>query len=619
MVVSSSKIIAFLLCVLLLCIGLSYFPGHIFSWDVFGYYLYLPMTFIYHDLGMRDFSVVEGIIAKYQNTVSFYQATQMPSGDWVMRYNIGLAVLYSPFFFIGHLIAVLSGLPADGFSAPYQYSVWGGCILYTFAGIFMLRKSLLFFFNEKIVTLLLVVIVLGTNYTLHSSVYGQGAMTHNFLFTLYAFVLWFTIRWHQTHKMKHAVFLSVVCGLAVIVRPTEIICLLIPIFWGVYNIETFKQKIELLNNNRRQIIFFSIIFSAICFIQLMYNKIYSGSFFYDGHYNPAEGLDLFPPHTINFLFSFRNGWLIYTPVITFSIIGFYFLYKNNKNIFLSVFIYFIITLWIVSSWTIWWYGNCFSQRGIISAYIVLAIPLGYLFKELLSKKGVMKYFVLGSIFFLGILNLFQSWQVANGILFSYRATPKFWLSVFGRTTPLPEEDKFLYMDWPLDGIEKLTNESEFIKTRTWKLGFEASEGHLPAKLNTKFFHSGSSAHIMLGNEAYSPTIEKKYNEITDKYYAWIRVSVWVYPVSDAKKNPANLIATFMHNRESYKYRGRGTDESNCETGKWTKVTFDYLTPEARRSKNDFLSVYIWNEGNGIFFIDDLQVEVFEPKLDPSVF
>src|SRR3990172_2734804 len=223
--ISLSKITALLLCCALLLIGYAHFPLNILCWDVFGYYLYLPLTFIYHDLGLHDRSIIDTIIQNYHSTGSFYQAFESPTGDWVMRYPIGLSILYSPSFFVGHLIAKIGGYPADGFSAPYQYSIWAGSMFFAFIGIFILRKSLLKFFEEKIVVVLLIVIVMGTNYTLHTSVHGQGAMPHDYLFTLYAFILWFTIRWHESYKLKHAVLLAIACGLAALSRPSEVVAL----------------------------------------------------------------------------------------------------------------------------------------------------------------------------------------------------------------------------------------------------------------------------------------------------------------------------------------------------------------------------------------------------------
>ncbi len=90
----------------------------IISWDVVGYYLYLPATFIHHDAGIKDFSWLQGILDTYKPTIGFYQAYTGPAGEYVMKYTMGLAILYEPFFFIAHWIAPVLGYPADGFSLP---------------------------------------------------------------------------------------------------------------------------------------------------------------------------------------------------------------------------------------------------------------------------------------------------------------------------------------------------------------------------------------------------------------------------------------------------------------------------------------------------------------------
>lgn len=608
----SSKTTAFLLCAVLLFIGLTYFPSNILCWDVLGYYLYLPMTFIYHDLGIKDFSVIQTILDKYHGSGTFYQALKMPDGVWAMRYGIGMSVLYSPFFFGAHLFTKVAGLPADGFSTPYQYFIWAGCMIYTFTGVFMLRRSLRKFFDEKITAALLIIIVLGTNYTFHTSIHGQGAMTHNILFTLYTFILWFTIRWHETQKVKYTMLLAISCGLAALVRPTELIGLTIPIFWGVYNVQSLGKKLRLINQNKIQLLLFSMIMMAIGSLQFIYWKNYAGNYIYDSYYNPGEGID-FPPHTLYALFSFRNGWLIYTPVIIFSFAGFYFLYKKNKEIFASTFIYFGISLWIVSSWTVWWYGQCFSQRGLIASYVMLSIPMGYLLDALRVEGKAIKYSVLGIIGFLIVLNLFQSWQEVNGILQSPRSTSKYWRAVFGKTSASPEDQQLLYQEWPVNGIEIFPNDNAHVKNHTWSFGFEPSEGYPQERISKEIFHSGISSYIMDSVAIFSPTIEKKYSEITNKNYAWIRISVWVYPTSDVKQNPTQLVATFMHELKAYKYKGVGTEQLNLEPGKWSQITLDYLTPEAVRNENDCLKVYLWNNSKGKIYIDDMQVESFEPK------
>src|SRR5436190_14511602 len=91
-----------IICTVLIIFNFTFPPANILSWDFFGYYLYLPFTFIYHDFGLKNQDTIHHIIETYNSTVTFYQAYQGPAGSWVMKYPMGIAMLNSPFFFIGH-------------------------------------------------------------------------------------------------------------------------------------------------------------------------------------------------------------------------------------------------------------------------------------------------------------------------------------------------------------------------------------------------------------------------------------------------------------------------------------------------------------------------------------
>ena len=55
----------------------------ILTWDVFGYYLYLPAYFIYDDIEHLEFAPI--LIDQYRATETFYQANQMENGNKVMK------------------------------------------------------------------------------------------------------------------------------------------------------------------------------------------------------------------------------------------------------------------------------------------------------------------------------------------------------------------------------------------------------------------------------------------------------------------------------------------------------------------------------------------------------
>jgi hypothetical protein len=71
----------------------------IISWDVFGYYLYLPAFFLHHDIGIKDFGFVQYLLDTYSPTGTFYQAAQTASGYWVNKIFNGYgSALYARFF-----------------------------------------------------------------------------------------------------------------------------------------------------------------------------------------------------------------------------------------------------------------------------------------------------------------------------------------------------------------------------------------------------------------------------------------------------------------------------------------------------------------------------------------
>ena len=201
------------------------------SWDVSGYYMYLPAAFIYKDIKQCAFK--DKILKQYQLSYNWQQAClHDESGNYVMKYSIGQAILFSPAFFVAHAIASHSDrYAADGFSMPYQVSISIWCLIFTLLGLIFLRKSLQYYFSEKTVAFCLITLVLGTNYLNYSSI--DGAMTHNNLFSIYAILIYSSILFHRDPSLKKALFIGALVGMAALIRPTEIIACIIPVCWGI--------------------------------------------------------------------------------------------------------------------------------------------------------------------------------------------------------------------------------------------------------------------------------------------------------------------------------------------------------------------------------------------------
>ena len=104
-------------------------PIKVTTWDAFGYYMYLPGMFIYHDVTQLKW--LPGIDKKYGVTGGDgIQAEMQKNGNYAFKYLGGVAMMEAPLFFIGDQVAKHSSYPADGFSKPYQYALSFGVLLY---------------------------------------------------------------------------------------------------------------------------------------------------------------------------------------------------------------------------------------------------------------------------------------------------------------------------------------------------------------------------------------------------------------------------------------------------------------------------------------------------------
>ncbi|NOY49306.1 MAG: hypothetical protein GXO88_01880, partial [Chlorobi bacterium] len=462
------------------------------------------------------------------------------------------------------------------------------------------------FFDDIIAAIVLLIIYFGTNF--YSYTAFSAEMPHNYLFTLYVLIIWLTIRWHKTFSIKHLSLLAVCVGIATLARPTELISILIPLLWGCHDKLSCGRKVQLLISKRKQILVFVSILLSIGLIQIIYWKIFSGKFIYYSYKNPGEGFEFLWPYTLKTLFSFRKGWFVYTPIMIFAVVGFIPTFRKNKKVFFTLFSFFIINLWIVSSWSCWWYAQSMGQRALVQSYAVMAIPLGYFVSSIANRALWLKISLTLVMLFFIILNLFQAWQLRNNILSGDRMTFEYYIKSFGKTKINKADRKLLLINRFFGGLkETMTNENGLTKKIVYTNSFEKTNH---AHQSNRYKHSGNYSLVMDSSISYSPGYTEKYKDITDKDYAWIRASIWVYPVHETKWVKGSFVVTFSHGGKAYKYRTIDLNMADLTLHEWNKLTLDYLTPEVR-SPNDELKVYIWNRGKKEIYFDDLEVITFD--------
>ncbi|HRH66698.1 MAG TPA: hypothetical protein PLU53_10415 [Bacteroidia bacterium] len=584
------------------------------AYDVTSYYLYLPMTFIYHDQGIKNRAVIDSLFNKYKPSPTFYQAFQLENGNRVLNYTCGFAYAYAPFFFVADYWAKQHNYPRDGFSFPYQFFIGRGVFLYILLGWFFLRKVLLRYLPDTVTAAVLLITAFGTNY--YSEAVNNYLQPHAMLFSAYSLLLYCIIRWHDGPKKRFLMAGGLVMGWMILSRPSEIVCLLLPLLWNVYDTQSLKKKIQLIKNHMSHVWLLIACGIAVFIPQFIYwYKVTGSPLFFS--YQRTEGFDFLKPHILNVLFSFKKSLLIYTPLLIFTIIGLIRMRKYNKSIQPAIVLYALANFYLLASWAAWWNGGSFGMRYFSESYAVMALPLGYLLNETGTRRFWMKAVTFLSISFFVFLNLFQTWQFLHWIIPDDRMTYAYYKKIFLNTKVTDEDKKLMEVQRSFEAEDKFLNDTLYSPYTLAYYNFDQPKlpSFIENKFESEFHHSGLRSFKLDTARNYSPKYKIPYYKLVKpgKDHVWLRISLYYFTPGDIHKDPASIVINMPHKKYNLKYRGYDFERQEFVPGQWNKIIAEYMTPFPYNEK-DFFEFYVWYRGNGTpVYIDDFKIEVYDPK------
>lgn len=343
-----------------------------------GYYAYLPAFFIYNDPGFAFYDSVETKVTD-PHLLSDYRRN---SGEGTAnKFFVGTGVAMSPFFLGAHLYELLSGGKANGYTKAYSVTINVAAVFYFLLGLYFLKKFLRRKgASEGQISFILILVAFGTNAFYYAAI--EPAMSHIYSFAFITMFIYYLDDLFQNRQTKHLYMLTFLLGMIVLIRPQNgMIILLVPFIAGELSI--LKEAIALLKKNGKITLLSALIFFGIVFIQMLIYKIQTGNFWVDSY--TGESFEFLHPNPIDFLFSYKKGLFIYTPVCFVALLGIVYLFRNNRFRFYCLTIFLLTTLYVLSSWWNWWYGGSFSSRVCIEYYAILGLLLYYSF-ELLKNK-----------------------------------------------------------------------------------------------------------------------------------------------------------------------------------------------------------------------------------------
>ncbi len=414
-------------------------PNKVILWDVVSYYSYLPATFIHHDIEL-DF-LDKG--KEYHKGI--YWPKKTPNGNRIIMTSMGMSFMYMPFFLLAHgYTLITSPENAYGFSSTYKFFLVMSSVFYLATGLIFLRKVLKRYFNDQVVSIVLLTTTLATNLYCYTTT--EPTMSHAYSFSLISIFLYLVIKWYQGPKLLIAALLGLVGGLIVLIRPTNILIITVYLFWGVTDYRSFKNRIFFLWKKKYAVFITIFVAFLIWLPQLSYWKHITDQWFYYS-YGSDERFFFNNPRIIKVLFSYRKGWFVYTPLMFVSICGLFLLRKYVKGAFIPVFIFVVLNIYVISSWWSWWYGGSFGLRAFIDSYAIMAIPLGAITTYFLSQKKFIRIGYLVFLFLFLSLNIFNTMQYRYGsIHWDSMSKEAYWKSFL----KLKQPENFEWYLEPLD-------------------------------------------------------------------------------------------------------------------------------------------------------------------------
>jgi hypothetical protein len=377
-----------------------------------GYYDYLPALYIYNDL---NFGYTDTLKSEYYDHKIYNEGINpIFNGKRINKYYAGTSLLMTPFFAISHARALHYGGVADGYSKYYQDGIkWAG-FFYLWLSLLLLRKLLeIFGHNRNIITILQMALAFCTPLLIYA--HHDASFSHIYSLTVNLAILYLFTLFLTKGNNKYLYFSAAFIGLAVIIRPTNILILLsLPVIYHL--LPLYLKKVKL---SWRIISVKLLVISLIAFIipltyQLGIWYVQTGKWFVYAY--GQEGFNFNNPQLYKFLFSYQKGIFVYTPVLFAMVVTsvlFLIFSKQFKAIIAFLFAFLCIT-YILSSWHAWTYGASYGSRAFIEF-----IPLILLFVPVLTvKRHIVIAGVLACLFIFpaAALNTVQAYQYKNFIL-----------------------------------------------------------------------------------------------------------------------------------------------------------------------------------------------------------
>ena len=116
----------------------------------------------------------------------------------------------------------------------------------------------------------------------------------------------------------------------------------------------------------------------------------------------------------------------------------YILWKRQRGLFWPLVIFFILNVYVISSWWCWWYGGSYGMRSFVESYTFLAIPAAGFIAWAGEKRKSVRIPLYIIVLLLSLHSIFHTIQYYTGVIHYEGMTKKAYFHNFWRVK-MPED------------------------------------------------------------------------------------------------------------------------------------------------------------------------------------
>ncbi len=569
--------------------------------DGSGLYAYLPAIFVAHTVDFTPVFYYE----KARRTPDYQGHNYHKIGGvMINKFWCGTALLETPFFLIAWVMSLILGLPPDGYNILFQYAVALAALFWSGLGIvYTVRLFRLYNISEPLAWGLALAGFLSTNLFFYT--FTNPSASHVYSFSLIAVLLYYSKKLFIQYDKKPLYVTAFLLGLIVLVRPVDIVVVLALPFLAA-SPDAFIQTI------RKKVFSKDVLIAALLFLialspQLIINFLQTGKPLIYGYKN--EGFYWGHPQIFKFLFSYRKGWFVYTPLMLLLFPALITLWKRSKYEMISFLTFLIIIVYVFSAWWNWLYGDSFGMRPMVDFYSLFFLIMALMFVGI--KKRVLKILLIVFVAFTMLLNLIQTYQYSAGILHPDSMTKEAYRYVFLKTGSqyrdvIGDEDEYFYGK---------ISDKPFFKT-SYQPGTPAKGWSNPSNIIV-MVDTKKTVVKMDSQHVYSPSFTYQVpEELTGKDNLYVVFSAeYLEPDQEAAIDALFVVDITGKKGERLFYKAfRMKRLPDQKTGEWREGHIGFKLPLITR-ETDKMVFYVWNKDKKTFFINRIALKLFTYSRD----